>query len=37
MYSIKGADGSQKKTAKGVSKHVIENVLTHEVRVTIYF
>ena len=31
MYSIKGADGTQKSAAKGVSKHVREKVLTHEV------
>ena len=30
MYSIKGKDGEQKNTAKGVSKTVSENVLTHE-------
>ena len=32
MYSIKGADQNQKCAAKGVSKHVIEKVLTHEVQ-----
>lgn len=31
MYSIKGADGSQKSAAKGVSKHIREDVLSHEV------
>ena len=30
MYSIKAKDGEQKNTAKGVSKTVSENVLTHE-------
>ena len=32
MYSIKGGDGTQKKAAKGISSHVRENVLTHEVQ-----
>ena len=32
MYSIKGADGAEKSAAKGVSKHVREKVLTHEVQ-----
>ena len=32
MYSIKGADGSHKSAAKGVSKNVRENVLSHEVK-----
>ena len=31
MYSIKGADGTEKSAAKGVSKYVREKVLTHEV------
>jgi hypothetical protein len=30
MYSIKSTDGRQTNTAKGVSKTVSENVLTHE-------
>ena len=30
MYSIKAADGEQKNTAKGVSRYVSENILTHQ-------
>ena len=30
MYSIKASDGTKKNTAKGVSRCVSENVLTHE-------
>jgi hypothetical protein len=30
MYSIKASDGTKKNTAKGVSRSVSENVLTHE-------
>ena len=31
MYSIKGVDGTTKSAAKGVAKHIRENVLSHEV------
>ena len=30
MYSIKAVDGEQKNTAKGVSRYVSENILTHQ-------
>ena len=30
IYSIKAVDGEQKNTAKGVSRYVSENILTHQ-------